>query len=618
MDPDEGGFATPTATVSPGERDDDGDGYSEAAGDCDDTNPSQYPQATESCNQIDDDCDGAIDSPASAQFPRWYQDSDHDGFGNAQVSVQSCEAPTGYVASADDCNDSNAAIYPQAPEVECSSNTDFNCDGHGGQEDFDEDGYPGCQDCSDTNAAIHPEGEERCNALDDDCDGETDEVSVDGSPLPDSPTWYLDADGDGYGNAAVSTVSCAQPEGYTSQSGDCNLSDPSIHPGATEVCNGRDEDCDEVIDDDASDASTWYQDADDDGYGVSGTGVKACSAPIGTASQSGDCDDHNPSTNPGAAEQCDDKDNDCDGVSDDGVKRKFYRDEDNDGYGDESHTTYACTQPAGYASQAGDCDDEDPAVNPGAVELCNAFDDNCDGKIDMVKLSDGTYASACNNHALSFKGKQVVSLNGDGLDFEAFTLQVWVKTTDCTSDVCSFETSFIAEHRCDSENGFNLGIINEGQALLQVESVQLTSDNLINDGIWHEVSGTFDGAEAVLYVDAIEAARTDVILESTKVVPLLIGASGGDTGHLCGFSTATLDEIRIWDQALSAQDIKAYYKVPLSQYQDLPVWAYFDFHEGSGQVTSDLGPDSHDGELGNSHSSDPNDPTWVTDTTGPF
>ncbi|MEC7985885.1 MAG: MopE-related protein [Myxococcota bacterium] len=126
--------------------------------------------------------------------------------------------------------------------------------------------------------------------------------------------WYLDADSDGYGNTANSFVGCTPPSGYIAQSGDCDDGDPSQNPDAIEYCNGEDDDCDGSSDEtDAADVSTWYEDADGDGYGNPTTLTIACDPPAPTyITTAQDCDDTSLSVNPDAIEICEDGiDNDC-------------------------------------------------------------------------------------------------------------------------------------------------------------------------------------------------------------------------------------------------------------------------------------------------------------------
>ncbi len=130
----------------------------------------------------------------------WYADADGDTFGNASVTTQSCTQPVGYVSIAGDCNDANAAIKPTAIEI--------------------------------------------CNGIDDNCNGSTDEGA--------GPFWFIDGDGDGYGNSAISVQACTQPVGYVANALDCNDANANVFPGALELCNLIDEDCDGLIDDNCS------------------------------------------------------------------------------------------------------------------------------------------------------------------------------------------------------------------------------------------------------------------------------------------------------------------------------------------------------------------------------
>ncbi len=128
-------------------------------------------------------------------------------------------------------------------------------------------------------------------------------------------TVYFDADQDGFGDAALGRSVCRVPAGYVAEAGDCDDVDRAVHPGGAELCNGRDDDCDGVVDPPGTPGlSVHYLDADGDGRGDPATGVEACAAPAGTVAAGDDCDDGEPLAWTGAAETCGDGvDNDCDG-----------------------------------------------------------------------------------------------------------------------------------------------------------------------------------------------------------------------------------------------------------------------------------------------------------------
>ncbi|MFM9985708.1 MAG: MopE-related protein, partial [Flavobacteriales bacterium] len=321
--------------------DTDGDGYTTCNGDCDDNNSSLFPEANEICNNIDDDCDNLID----------------EGFDNDGDGYTSCNG---------DCDDNNSSLFPGATEI--CNNIDDDCDGSIDEGfDLDGDGYTTCEgDCNDNNNAVHPGAIEVCNNFDDDCDNLVDEntstacaICINGQLIGTIATWYQDIDNDGFGNASISQETCTQPSGYVSVSGDCNDNNASVHPGATEICNGIDDDCDNSIDEGF--------DADNDGF----------------ASCGGDCNDSNASIHPGATEICNGIDDDCDNAIDEGVGQTWYADIDGDGYGNPNSFVSACTQPSGHVLQAGDCNDNNNAINPAAIEICfNGIDEDCDGTAD--------------------------------------------------------------------------------------------------------------------------------------------------------------------------------------------------------------------------------------------
>ncbi|HJW29956.1 MAG TPA: putative metal-binding motif-containing protein, partial [Saprospiraceae bacterium] len=134
---------------------------------------------------------------------------------------------------------------------------------------------------------------------------------------------------------------------------------------------------------------TYYADGDGDGYGNLSVTTQACTQPSGYVLNSTDCNDSNMNIHPGASETCNLIDDDCDGLTDEGVQLTFYADADNDGYGNPSLSQVACTAPTGFVANDDDCDDANMNVHPNATEICNQIDDDCDGSIDESLVGNG-------------------------------------------------------------------------------------------------------------------------------------------------------------------------------------------------------------------------------------
>ena len=231
--------------------DEDGDGFLTcgATPDCNDSDAAIWPGATEVCNDADDDCNGIVDDGATGDV-----DADGDG-------ISGCDG---------DCDDADPEVYPGALDI-CDGK-DNDCDGLLAdiEQDLDGDGSVGCPgvDCDDADPAVYPGATELCDGDDQDCDGAIDED--------------FDADGDG-------ASTCLEPI-------DCDDADPTTYPGAAEQCDGVDNDCDGAIDEDTTD------DADGDGWTACG----------------GDCDDSDAAVSPDGVEIPNGADDDCSGVADDG------------------------------------------------------------------------------------------------------------------------------------------------------------------------------------------------------------------------------------------------------------------------------------------------------------
>jgi len=382
-------------------------GHVDDDADCDDTDSAVNPEADEVCNGLDDDCNTLIDDadPGITGTTTWFVDTDADGFGDASVSTDSCEAPSGYVADATDCNDTSASASPAGSEVcdgldnDCDGEVDVGAsdaatwyadsdgDGYGdaGASAADCDGLTGyvadATDCDDTAADVNPGADEVCNDLDDDCDALVDD---DDASLADASTWYADTDADGYGDASSSSEACDAPSGLVADATDCDDGDGDVYPSADEHCNDADDDCDSLVDEDATDLGTWFVDNDGDGFGDATDSSEACDAPSGSVADASDCDDADSEVHPDADEVCNGVDDDCDGTVDVDASdpSTFYADADSDGFGDASSAVEACDAPSGYGADATDCDDADGAVFPGAAESCNSGDDDCDAAVD--------------------------------------------------------------------------------------------------------------------------------------------------------------------------------------------------------------------------------------------
>ncbi|MEC9389251.1 MAG: putative metal-binding motif-containing protein [Myxococcota bacterium] len=456
---------TPTACMT----DADGDGYGDATPadgvepgtDCEDSLFDANPAGTETCNAVDDDCDGAIDEGVSTTY---FLDGDGDSYWDGSSTVEACALPEGYIATAPaelDCDDSSADIHPGAAESEADPalcRADVDGDGFGDADppagvapgtdcaddeaetfpgaaasdsgvecmrDGDGDGFgdagaaspiaPGT-DCNDDAFTINPGGTEVCNGVDEDCDSIVDDGVT--------STYYLDADGDSFWDGATVLEGCIAPASYllATTAVDCDDGDEDTHPGAapfdssvdcmtdadgdgygstlpaagvtagtdcndasaeahlgrTETCDELDNDCDGAVDEGLT--IEVYRDADGDGFGSASDPVDRCAPDAEYVVSSTDCDDGNPLAYPGAPELCDGVDNDCDdAIDDDAIPLTYFRDVDGDGYGIDGDTVETCGAPAGYVIDAGDCDDADDAVSPGATEYCDEFDSDCDG-----------------------------------------------------------------------------------------------------------------------------------------------------------------------------------------------------------------------------------------------
>ncbi len=262
--------------------------------------------------------------------------------------------------------------------------------------------------------------EEVCDGIDNNCNGETDEgVKI---------TFYKDSDNDGFGDINNIIETCSAPDGYVENNNDCNDTEHNTNPDAQEICDGIDNNCNGKID--TEDNTLEDAPLADNQNGICNGSKKICnnewinpdyttlnsyelndescnsidnncngetdegyiitniSCGIGECSNTGRLECQNGqeidtcTPNQPSEEVCDGIDNNCNGEIDEGLKITFYKDSDNDGFGDINNTIEACSLPDGYVENNNDCDDTEHNTNPDAQEICDGTDNNCNSETD--------------------------------------------------------------------------------------------------------------------------------------------------------------------------------------------------------------------------------------------
>lgn len=324
---------------------------------------------------------GCVEATASCGDP--CPDADRDGAHRADCGGT-------------DCDDTAPAVHPGASEVCDTDGIDEDCNpATFGVRDADGDSYADATccntrsdgtrvcgpDCDDTSGGVHPALAEVCDMRDNDCDASIDEGVV--------PTWHPDLDGDGNGDPAGTTrMDCLSPgPGWSDDAADCDDTRDDVHPGLPELCNGRDDNCQNGTADEVGCACiTGTMESCGSSVGACRVGTRHCIAgawgPCGEGWVGASPEACDP-THPGPAGV----DEDCDGMIDEGlVTSGCYADADMDSYGTGS-AGYACAAlgggcPPGTATRGGDCDDARDDRNPGRAEVCNVADDDCDARTD--------------------------------------------------------------------------------------------------------------------------------------------------------------------------------------------------------------------------------------------
>ena len=441
------GFDTDCDGFMPPEEVDDGDlDGSPTCLDCDDTDNTVYPGAPDICDGLDNDCNS---NTADGSNEPWFQQSCGSNVGQCSVGMFLCQGAQQSCAGeippvTEDLT--NPSVMCDGLDNDCDSLVDLDDipapdrDGDGDGANFcvdcddgnsslnlidiDGDGFASCDgDCNDLDPNINPAAAEVCNGVDDDCNGLQDAGN------PGFPQQETDTDGDGLSTCAGDCDDSdptmnqldSDSDGFSTCNGDCNDLSASSFPGAPELCDGLDNDCngmDDVLgfdrsetDDDGDGQTECGGDCDDlnasrysgspeicDGIDNNCNGLDDAGNP-GVGGQEvdndgdfqsecqGDCDDTNPNRRTGQAEVCDGIDNDCNGLDDAGNPGVGGQEADNDG--------------DGQSECQGDCDDTNPGNFTGNTEVCDGFDNDCNGQDDFLGFNgsetdnDGDILSEC-------------------------------------------------------------------------------------------------------------------------------------------------------------------------------------------------------------------------------
>lgn len=405
--------------------------------------------------------------------------------------------------------------------------------------DRDADGHPAPADCDDSDPTIFPGAPEVVeDGVDQDCNG------------ADSVWCFYDGDGDGIGhgdepNQRSDAGVCAGEPLFADVGGDCDDSRPDIYPGGDDVPDdGLDQDCS------GADTAVCRPDADGDGWGSDAETVLAewpCDA-SGLLREGGDCDDGADAVFPGADEVVGDGiDQDCSGS--DAVA--CWYDGDADGFGDlqgpQVDPEGTCAG-EGLADNPEDCDDASASRYPGAPEVCNELDDDCDGIVDHGQLAAWFLTG----------GTSRIELPSFTTDSDSMTVEAWVQAR-----AGDFVTApAVWKQRTAGGEDLWLGADAGPPAPTPRSSVfafapDAVGGSTLPEGVWRHLAMTYDGSTHALYVDGALVATSGGAgpLNLDLLGVWQIGGSLDGAGDPLESWFGAVDDVRIWSVARSEAEI---------------------------------------------------------------